>query len=52
VVRLHRPDELAKRIHNTIVSPETTLDDLRGFYKEAKDYKFGAVVVQGSWVGT
>ncbi len=47
--RLPSPDELAKRIHNTIVAPEATLDDVRRFCEESKKYRFGAVVIQGCW---
>ncbi|HZW84412.1 MAG TPA: deoxyribose-phosphate aldolase [Nitrososphaerales archaeon] len=43
------PEELAPKIHNTLVAPEATLDDLRQFCAEAARYKFGAVVVQGCW---
>ena len=46
---LPRPDELAKRIHNTIVAPEATLEEVKAFCGEAKRYGFGAVVVQGCW---
>jgi deoxyribose-phosphate aldolase len=49
-VRLPRPEELARRIHNTIVAPETTLSDLREFCRDAKRYGFGAVVIQGCWI--
>jgi deoxyribose-phosphate aldolase len=53
VVRLPRPEELAKKIHNTIVAPETTPQGSARVLRrgeEAKEYKFGAVVVQGCWV--
>ncbi len=43
------PDELARRIHNTLVAPEATLEELKAFCEEAKRYGFGAVVVQGCW---
>ncbi len=46
---LPRPEELAKRIHNTIVAPEATLAEVRAFCEEAKRYGFGAVVIQGCW---
>ncbi len=42
-------EELAAKIHNTIVSPETTLDEIERFCEEAKRYQFGAVVIQGCW---
>lgn len=47
---LPAPEEFAKRIHNTLVAPEATLGELVAFCREAKEYKFGAVVVQGCWV--
>ena len=50
VVRLPSPDELASRIHNTIVAPETTLQDLKKFCEDSKRYRFGAVVIQGCWM--
>jgi len=43
------PEALALKVHNTLVAPEATLADLRGFCDEAKKYSFGAVVVQGCW---
>jgi len=43
-------DELAARIHNTIVAPEATLAELKSFCEDAGRYRFGAVVVQGCWV--
>ncbi len=46
---LPRPEELAKRIHNTIVAPEATLAEVKAFCEEAKRYGFGAVVIQGCW---
>ena len=49
VIRLPRPGEFAKRIHNTIVAPEVTLSDLKVFCEDARRYGFGAVVVQGCW---
>lgn len=47
---LPEPDEFVKRIHNTLVAPEATLSELESFCREAKSYRFGAVVVQGCWV--
>jgi len=47
--RLPSPDEFAKRIHNTIVAPEATLEDIKRFCEESKVYGFGAVVIQGCW---
>lgn len=49
VERLPRTDELARRIHNTIVAPEATIDEVKLFCEQAKKYRFGAVVVQGCW---
>ena len=49
VSQLPSPDEFARRIHNTLVAPEATIDDLESFCKEATKYTFGAVVVQGCW---
>ncbi len=46
---LPRPDELAAKIHNTIVAPEASLADLSAFCEEAKRFGFSAVVVQGCW---
>ena len=46
---LPAPAELARRIHNTIVAPEATLGEVRGFCEEAKRYGFGGVVIQGCW---
>ncbi len=46
---LPTPEDLAKRIHNTIVAPEATRDEVVAFCEEAKKYGFGAVVVQGCW---
>ena len=46
---LPSPEELARRIHNTIVAPEATLDDVKAFCEEARRYGFGAVVIQGCW---
>jgi deoxyribose-phosphate aldolase len=48
--RLPKPSELAKRIHNTIVAPEATYADLKAFCEDAKNYGFGAVVIQGCWI--
>jgi len=48
-VSLPGPEELARRIHNTIVAPEATRDEVVAFCEEAKEYRFGAVVVQGCW---
>ena len=45
------PEDLAPKIHNTLVAPEATLADLRSFCAEAVKYRFGAVVVQGCWTG-
>ncbi len=42
-------EELAAKIHNTIVSPEATLDEIESFCEAAKRYHFGAVVIQGCW---
>jgi deoxyribose-phosphate aldolase len=41
--------ELASRIHNTIVAPEATADDVKAFARESVKYCFGAVVIQGCW---
>lgn len=43
-------EELAAKINNTLVSPETTLEDLTRFVLESKKHGFGAVVVQGCWI--
>ncbi|MDG6898560.1 MAG: deoxyribose-phosphate aldolase [Nitrososphaerota archaeon] len=48
--QLPRVEELAARIHNTLVAPETTLADIRAFCDEAKRNRFGAVVIQGCWI--
>jgi len=42
-------EELAAKIHNTIVSPESNLNEIRRFCEDAKKYKFAAVVIQGCW---
>jgi len=42
-------DELSGKINNTLVSPETTLEDLTRFVLESKKYGFEAVVIQGCW---
>lgn len=47
--RLPDPEEFAKRIHNTIVAPEATREDIGKFCSESRRYGFGAVVVQGCW---
>ncbi len=47
--KLPSPDELARRIHNTIVAPEATRDEVRTFCEQAKAYRFDGVVVQGCW---
>lgn len=43
-------EEMAARIHNTLVAPEATLADLKAFCEEARKHRFGAVVIQGCWV--
>ncbi len=43
-------EELAAEINNTLVAPETSLEDLTRFVLESKAYGFGAVVIQGCWV--
>jgi deoxyribose-phosphate aldolase len=43
-------DELSSKINNTLVSPETTLEDLTRFVLESKKYGFEAVVIQGCWI--
>lgn len=48
--RLPDPDEFSKRIHNTLVAPEATLSELEAFCAEAREHRFGAVVIQGCWV--
>ncbi|MDG6990848.1 MAG: deoxyribose-phosphate aldolase [Nitrososphaerota archaeon] len=40
-------EELSARIHNTLVSPEATWNDVERFCMESAD--FGAVVVQACW---
>ncbi len=42
-------EELSAKINNTLVSPETTLEDLTRFVLESRKYGFGAVVIQGCW---
>jgi len=42
-------EELSAKINNTLVTPETTLGELRKFIDESRRYSFGAVVVQGCW---
>lgn len=44
------PVSLAKKIHNTLVAPEATREQIIAFCKESGQYRFGAVVVQGCWV--
>ncbi|MDG6909353.1 MAG: deoxyribose-phosphate aldolase [Nitrososphaerota archaeon] len=46
---LPEPEDLAKKIHNTIVAPEATLAEVKAFCSEAATYGFGAVVIQGCW---
>jgi hypothetical protein len=48
--KLPTVDELSSKINNTLVSPETTLEDLTRFVLESKTYGFEAVVIQGCWV--
>jgi deoxyribose-phosphate aldolase len=43
-------EAFAKKIHDTLVAPEVTLSDLKTFCSTAREYRFGAVVVQGCWV--
>ena len=43
-------EELAAKINNTLVTPETTLEDLTRFVLESSKYGFGAVVIQGCWI--
>lgn len=47
--KLPTVEELAKRIHNTLVAPEATKAELEEFCREAKVQSFGAVVIQGCW---
>ena len=47
--KLPSVEELAAKINNTLVTPETTLEDLTRFVLESKGYGFGAVVIQGCW---
>jgi deoxyribose-phosphate aldolase len=42
-------ERLSARINNTLVTPETTLAELRMFVEDSKRYNFGAVVIQGCW---
>jgi deoxyribose-phosphate aldolase len=42
-------EEMASRIHNTLVAPEATLADIKAFCEESRKNRFGAVVVQGCW---
>jgi deoxyribose-phosphate aldolase len=46
---LPAPEEFARRIHNTLVAPEATLSEIEVFCRDAKSYRFGAVVIQGCW---
>lgn len=32
------------------MTPETTIDELRKFVAESRQYNFGALVIQGSWI--
>lgn len=48
--KLPTVEEMASRIHNTLVAPEATLSDVKAFCDEAKRHKFGAVVIQGCWI--
>jgi len=48
--RLPTVEELSAKINNTLVSPETTLEDLTRFVLESRSYGFGAVVIQGCWI--
>lgn len=47
---LPSPEEMARRIHNTLVAPEATYADLKAFCQEATEHGFGAVVIQGCWI--
>ena len=47
--KLPTVEELSAKINNTMVSPETSLEDLTKFVLESKSYGFGAVVIQGCW---
>jgi deoxyribose-phosphate aldolase len=48
--KLPTVEDLSAKINNTLVAPETTLEDLTRFVLESKSYGFGAVVIQGCWV--
>jgi len=48
---LPTPEELARKIHNTVVAPEATLADIRLCCDDVKALGFGAAVVQGCWTG-
>ncbi|MDG6985692.1 MAG: deoxyribose-phosphate aldolase [Nitrososphaerota archaeon] len=48
--QLPSPESFSKRIHNTLVAPEATRSEVVAFCREARAYRFGAVVVQGCWV--
>jgi len=48
--KLPTVQELSSKINNTLVTPETTLEDLTKFVLESKTYGFGAVVIQGCWI--
>ncbi len=43
-------DEMAARIHNTIVAPEATWGEVKAFCEESMRFGFGGVVVQGCWL--
>jgi deoxyribose-phosphate aldolase len=43
-------EELSAKINNTLVTPETKLEDLTRFVLESRSYGFGVVVIQGCWV--
>jgi len=47
VERLPAVGELASRIHNTLVSPEASWNEIEAFCRKSVEYKFCAVVVQG-----
>jgi len=47
--KLPTVEELSAKINNTLVAPETTLEDLTRFVLESGHYGFGAVVIQGCW---
>lgn len=42
-------EEMASRIHNTLVAPEATFADVKAFCEESRRHRFGAVVIQGCW---